>query len=123
MEEKKSRISLDNKKIWVVGHNGMVGNSILKKLKKYKSNILVTEKKELDLKVNKEIVQIYSLTATNQEEHLKSLITEYSEITNSPKAKKILSNWSLWKTLFKVIVPPSEQNKLEIEELLERAIL
>ena len=28
----------------------MVGNSILKKLKKYKSNILVTEKKDLDLR-------------------------------------------------------------------------
>ena len=52
MEEKKSRISLDNKKIWVVGHNGMVGNSILKKLKKYKSNILVTEKKRFGLKVS-----------------------------------------------------------------------
>ena len=56
MEEKKSRISLDNKKIWVVGHNGMVGNSILKKLKKYKSNILVTEKKDLDLRCQEKVL-------------------------------------------------------------------
>ena len=52
MEEKKSRISLDNKKIWVVGHNGMVGNSILKKLEKYKPNVLVTEKKRFRLKMS-----------------------------------------------------------------------
>ena len=45
---RKNRVSLENKKIWIVGHNGMVGNSILNKLKKFKSNILVTEKKELD---------------------------------------------------------------------------
>ena len=56
MEEKKSRISLDNKKIWVVGHNGMVGNSILKKLKKYKSNILVAEKKDLDLRCQEKVL-------------------------------------------------------------------
>ena len=56
MEEKKSRISLDNKKIWVVGHNGMVGISILKKLKKYKSNILVTEKKDLDLRCQEKVL-------------------------------------------------------------------
>ena len=56
MEEKKNRVSLENKKIWIVGHNGMVGNSILKKLKKFKSNILVTEKKELDLRCQEKVL-------------------------------------------------------------------
>ena len=53
MEEKKNRISLENKKIWIVGHNGMVGHSILKKLAKFKSKILVTEKKRFRLKVSR----------------------------------------------------------------------
>ena len=56
MEEKKNRVSLENKKIWIVGHNGMVGNSILNKLKKFKSNILVTEKKELDLRCQEKVL-------------------------------------------------------------------
>ena len=56
MEEKKNRVSLEKKKIWVVGHNGMVGNSILNKLKKFKSNILVTEKKELDLRCQEKVL-------------------------------------------------------------------
>ena len=55
MEEKK-RVSLENKKIWIVGHNGMVGNSILKKLNKFKSNILITEKKELDLRCQEKVL-------------------------------------------------------------------
>ena len=56
MEEKKNRVSLENKKIWIVGHNGMVGNSILNKLKKFKSNILVTERKELDLRCQEKVL-------------------------------------------------------------------
>ena len=56
MEEKKIRIPLKDKKIWVVGHNGMVGNSILHKLKKFKSNILVAEKKELDLRCQEKVL-------------------------------------------------------------------
>ena len=56
MEEKKSRISLDNKKIWVVGHNGMVGNSIKRNLtrlgyglKEYEGSLLTPSRKELNL--------------------------------------------------------------------------
>ncbi len=41
--------SLKNKKVWVAGHKGMVGQAILKKLRKEKCNILTVEKKELDL--------------------------------------------------------------------------
>ena len=57
MEEKKNRISLENKKIWIVGHNGMVGNSILKKLAKFKSKILVAEKKDLDLRCQEKVLK------------------------------------------------------------------
>ena len=54
--EEKNKVSLENKKIWIVGHNGMVGSSILKKLNKFKSNILVTEKKELDLRCQEKVL-------------------------------------------------------------------
>ena len=48
MEENK-KISLDNKKIWVAGHNGMVGKSIVRLLKKKKCKIIFSERKKVDL--------------------------------------------------------------------------
>ena len=69
--------------------------------------------------MNKEIVEVYNLTTTNQEKFLNNLIIEYHQKTKSPLAQKILSDWSSWKNLFKVVVPPSEKNKLGIEEALE----
>ena len=73
--------------------------------------------------MNKEIVDIYNLTSTNQEQFLKNLILEYHQMTKSPLAKKILSDWSSWKNLFKIVVPPSEKDKLSIEEALEKATI
>ena len=63
------------------------------------------------------------LNATNQEQFLKDLIIEHHQKTQSPLAKKIVSDWSSWKNLFKIVVPPSEKNKLGIEEALEKATL
>ena len=73
--------------------------------------------------MNKEIVEVHDLTSTNQEQFLKDLIIEYHQKTKSPEAQKILSDWSSWKNLFKVVVPPSEKNKLGIEEALEKATI
>lgn len=59
MEEmlKRSKVfDLEGKKIWVAGHNGMVGSSILRKLKKYNCEILTVERKTVDL-VSKEEVE------------------------------------------------------------------
>ena len=42
-------LDLSNKKIWVAGHNGMVGSAILRKLKKEGCDILTVEKKNLNL--------------------------------------------------------------------------
>ena len=53
----------------------------------------------------------------------KGLIIEYHQKTKSPLAKKILADWSSWKKLFKIVVPPSEKNKLGIEEALEKATI
>ena len=41
--------SLKKKKIWVAGHNGMVGRAIVKKLEDKKLNVLSVNKNELDL--------------------------------------------------------------------------
>ena len=41
--------SIVNKTIWVTGGTGMVGKSLIKKLKKFKCNILSPKRKELDL--------------------------------------------------------------------------
>ena len=38
-----------NKKIWVAGHNGMVGSAIVRRLEKENCKILKVEKKELNL--------------------------------------------------------------------------
>jgi len=84
---------------------------------------ILDEKNKLDLKVNKEIVELHNLTSTNQEQTLKDLIIEYHHKTNSSKAKKILSDWSFWKKLFKIVVPPSEKEKVGLEEAREKATL
>ena len=51
MEEKsiKSKFQLNGKKIWVAGHNGMVGRSIIRKLKTVDCTILTSSKTNLDL--------------------------------------------------------------------------
>ncbi len=46
---KDYRFNLNEKKIWVAGHNGMVGNAILKKLEEKKLNTLTVSKNILDL--------------------------------------------------------------------------
>ena len=45
-----------NSSIFIAGHNGLVGNAVLKKLKKngYK-NLIVVEKKKLDLRNYKKV--------------------------------------------------------------------
>ncbi|MTI11383.1 GDP-L-fucose synthase [Rhodospirillaceae bacterium RKSG073] len=40
---------MENKKIWVAGHNGMVGSAIVRSLQHYNRHILTTTRQELDL--------------------------------------------------------------------------
>ena len=84
---------------------------------------ILDEQNKLDLRINKEIVELHHLSSTNQEQILKDLIIEYHQNTHSQKAKKILADWSSWTKLFKVVVPPSEKYKVGIEEALETAKL
>ncbi|MAH88851.1 MAG: GDP-fucose synthetase [Pelagibacterales bacterium] len=46
---KDYKFDLKKKKIWVAGHNGMVGKAILEKLKNRKLSVLTVKKNDLDL--------------------------------------------------------------------------
>ncbi len=84
---------------------------------------ILDETNELDLRVNKGIVEMHDLTTLKQEKILQDLIQEHIHLTSSQKAKDIISDWSYWKKLFKLIVPPSEKNKLGIDDVLVKAHL
>tara|TARA_B100001027_G_C16255479_1_gene326658 strand:+ start:615 stop:1556 length:942 start_codon:yes stop_codon:yes gene_type:complete len=46
---KEYNFNLNKKKIWIAGHNGMVGRAIMKKLLNRKINVLTVDKNDLDL--------------------------------------------------------------------------
>ena len=77
---------------------------------------LLDENNLVNRYINKEIVEIHELTNENQERILKPLIEEHLLQTKSFKAEKIISNWSKYKSLFKVLVPPSEKAKVGLAE-------
>jgi glutamate synthase (ferredoxin) len=78
---------------------------------------ILDENNDLINKVNKEIVSIHQITSSKQEEILLKIIREYQEKTNSLKAAKIIDNWSHFKSIFKLIVPPSEEEMLGIKKM------
>ena len=78
---------------------------------------ILDENNDLSNKVNKEIVSIHKITRSKQEEYLLEIIKEYLLKTKSLKAAKIIKNWSYFKRDFKLIVPPSEEEMLGIQNL------
>jgi glutamate synthase (ferredoxin) len=60
-------------------------------------------------RVNPEIVEICSLESAEQEAVLKPLLEAHQAATGSEKAAAILSDWTRWRSRFKVLVPPSER--------------
>jgi len=78
---------------------------------------IIDEKNDLSNKVNKEIVSIHKITSSTQEDILLEIIREYQAKTNSLKAAKIIENWSHFKSTFKLIVPPSEEEMLGIKKM------
>ena len=78
---------------------------------------ILDENNDLSNKVNKEIVSIHKITSSKQEEILLEIIKEYLLKTKSLKAAKIIENWSYFKNAFKLIVPPSEEEMLGIQNL------
>ena len=78
---------------------------------------IIDENKDLSNKVNKEIVSIHQITSSKQENILLEIIREYQAKTNSLKAAQIIENWSHFKSNFKLIVPPSEEEMLGIKKM------
>ena len=76
---------------------------------------ILDEKNDVEKKVNREIVSIYEIKTPKQEQILLEIIKDYHHKTQSPKAANVLKDWSIFKTLFKVIVPPSEQEMLGLK--------
>ena len=70
---------------------------------------IIDENNDLSNKVNKEIVSIYQITSSKQERSYWKLLENIEAKTNSLKAAKIIENWSYFKSTFKLIVPPSEE--------------
>ena len=78
---------------------------------------ILDEKNDLEQKVNKEIVKIFDIKTKKQEKILLDIIDDYHDKTHSPKASNILKDWNHFKNLFKVIVPPSEEEMLGFKTL------
>ncbi len=74
------------------------------------------EKNQLEKKVNKEIVSIYKIHNSHQEKIIKDIISDYFKHTGSLKASKLLNDWDYSKEVFKMIVPPSEEEVLLINK-------
>lgn len=60
-------------------------------------------------KVNPEIVSVQKIVSAAGEKQLKGLLEEYVAKTQSPRAQKILEDWTTEKEMFWQIVPPSEK--------------
>ncbi len=76
---------------------------------------LLDEEEEVNSRVNKEIVEVFSLSTPQQEDILKPLLIAHANQTNSSKAVRIISDWDRQKQLFKLLVPPSEKSKVGLE--------
>ncbi len=76
---------------------------------------ILDENNDLENKVNKEIVSIYKITNLKQEEILLGILSDYYENSKSLKAYKIISDWGKFKEIFKIVVPPSEEEMLGIK--------
>ena len=57
IKTKSKKFSLNGKRIFVAGHNGMVGSALVRLLKKIDCEILTVNSKELDLKKTIEVDQ------------------------------------------------------------------
>ena len=77
---------------------------------------ILDENNQLEKKVNKEIVSIHKIHNSHQEKIIKDIISDYFKHTGSLKASKLLNDWDYSKKIFKMIVPPSEEEVLLIDK-------
>ncbi len=73
---------------------------------------LLDEDGRLAERLNPEIVAMHPLETPEQEQLLRPLLQAHLEVTGSLRVAEILADWSHWKGIFKVLVPPSEKANL-----------
>merc|ERR1712174_51243 len=69
--------------------------------------------------INREIVKVQRVVATEGELQLKSLIEEHFKKTGSEKAEKILNNWDEEVSKFWQVYPPSEAESVFVKEVVK----
>ena len=55
------------------------------------------------------------MTNHKQEEIILEILSEYYEKTTSLKAFNIINDWDKFKEIFKIVVPPSEEEMLGLK--------
>ena len=73
---------------------------------------LLDTDKQVSKRITHEIVEIHPLSNKKQEDILKPLIHKHWLQTKSFQAEEILKDWEASKQLFKVLIPPSEKDKV-----------
>lgn len=73
--------------------------------------------------LNGEIVNMQRVQTVAGERQLRELIELHASRTGSPKAEKILANWSEYLPKFWQVVPPSEANEPEVTTVEEKVAL
>ena len=69
-------------------------------------------------RVNPEIVEVCGITTAEQESMLKGLLEAHLAATGSSKASALLSDWAAAKSLFRLLVPPSEREAMGLRDKL-----
>ncbi|MGB5134175.1 MAG: glutamate synthase large subunit [Prochlorococcaceae cyanobacterium] len=67
-------------------------------------------------RVNPDTVALTELTTSEQELMLKPLLERHLEGTGSTRAAQILTDWPIWKSRFRLLVPPSEKAAMGLAE-------
>ena len=57
-------------RIWVTGHNGMLGSAVVRQLDKYKHDLLLTERSEVDLMNTREVQNFFEREAPDYVFHI-----------------------------------------------------
>ncbi|MDK2807947.1 MAG: glutamate synthase large chain [Clostridiales bacterium] len=80
---------------------------------------VLDEKRDLYLKLNKELVSFTSVTEKYDVIQLKSMIEEHVKYTNSEKGKQILANFAEYLKSFKKIIPHDYNRMLQAIAIME----
>lgn len=76
---------------------------------------VLDEETTFSTRCNKELVEIESLSDTQDVDYVKDLITKHFELTGSPKAKRILDDWSSYESKFLRVIPSAYKIILEAQ--------